>query len=113
MYIFPTYFVKRNFRNYFLRKFLNALGNKICDVMRDEKFQLEERNTVIIFQRKSHHGCNLQCIWLYILLQKYPRIEFFMEYLLQMLKANDFNRTFVVQFPCPKIKTFLFAPIIL
>ena len=36
--------------------------------------------------------------------------------LLQILKANDFNRdgciTFIVQFPCRKMKTFLFARII-
>ena len=25
---------------------------------------------------KSHYGCNLRCIWLYVLLQKYPRVEF-------------------------------------
>ena len=65
---------------------------------------------------KSHYGCNLRCIWLYVLLQKYPRVEFFKGPLLQMLKANDFNRdgcrTFIVQLPCWKMKTSLFAWII-
>ena len=51
MYIFPTYFAKRNFQSHFLRKFLKALTNKICDIMWDEKFQLKERSTVITFQR--------------------------------------------------------------
>ena len=65
---------------------------------------------------KSHHGCNLRCIWLYVLLQKYPRVEFFIGSLLQMLKANDFDRdgcrTFIVQFPCRKMKTSMFSQII-
>ena len=33
-----------------------------------------------------------------------------------MFKANDFDRdggrTFIVQFPCPKMKSFLFAQIV-
>ena len=44
-------------------------------------------------------------------------VEFFLGFLLQILKANDFDRdgcrTFIVQFPCQKIKTLLFARIIL
>ena len=115
MYIFPTYFAKRNFRSHFLRKFLKPLANKICDVMwgwEISTWRTEHSN----YLPKSHHGCNLRCIWLYVLLQKYPRIEFFIGYLLQMLKANDFDRdgcrTFIVQFPCRKMKTFLFARII-
>ena len=43
-------------------------------------------------------------------------VEFFIEPLLQMLKANDFDRdgwrTFTVQFPCQKMKSFLFSRII-
>ena len=115
MYIFPTYFAKRNFSSHFLCKFLKALANKICDVMwgwEVSTWRTGHSNCL----PKSHHGCNLQCILLYILLQKYPRIEFFIGYLLQMLKANDFDRdgcrTFIVQFPCRKMKTFLFARII-
>ena len=67
-----------------------------------------KNGTLVIFQRV---GCNLRCIWLYLLLQKYPRVEFFIGFLLQMLKANDFNRDgcriFIVQFPYRKMKTFL------
>ena len=109
IYIFLTYFAKRNFASHFLRKFLNALANKICDVMcgwEISTWRMEQNN----YLPKSHRGCNLRCIWLYPLLQKYPRIEFFIGYLLQMLKANDFNRdgcrTFIVQFPCRKITLF-------
>ena len=115
MYVFPAYFAKRNFWSHFLCKFLKALANKMCDVMRVleiSTWRTEHSNHL----PKSHHGCNLWCIWLYVLLQKYPRIEFFIGYLLQMLKANDFNRdgcrTFIVQFTCRKMKTFLFARII-
>ena len=64
---------------------------------------------------KSHHGCKLQCIWLYVILQKYSRVEFFIGSLLQMLKANDFDwdgwRTFIVQFFWRKMKIFLLAQI--
>ena len=116
MYIFPTYFTRRSFQSHFLHKFLKALANKICDVMwgwEISTWRTEHSN----YLPKSHPGCNLRCIWLYvILLQKYPRIEFFIGYLLQMLWANDFDRdgcrTFIVQFPCQKMKTFLFARII-
>ena len=110
MYIFPTYFAKRNFRSHFLRKFLKPLANKICDVMwgwEISTWRTEHSN----YLPKSHHGCNLRCIWLYVLLQKYPRVEFFIGSLLYMFQANDFNRdgcrTFIAQFPCRKIKTFL------
>ena len=74
----------------------------------------EQHNSVIIFQRAIMVGCNLRCIWLHIFQQKYPKIEFFIGYLLQMLKANDFDgcRTLIVQFPCQKMRIFLFASII-
>ena len=77
----------------------------------DEKFQLKERNAVIIFQTAiiaetcETYGCTYSC-----------RINFFIESLLEMLKANDFNRngcrSFIVQFPCQKMKTLLFALVI-
>ena len=115
MYIFPTYFAKRNFRSHFFCKFLKALANKICDAMWEweiSSWRMENSN----YLPKRHNGCNLRCIWRYALLHKYPMIEFFIGYLLQMLKANDFHRdgcrTFIVQFPCRKMKTFLFARII-
>ena len=41
---------------------------------------------------RSNHRCNLLSILLYVLLQKYPRAEFFIVSLLQVIKANDFNR---------------------
>ena len=48
--------------------------------------------------------------------QKYPKVEFFIGSLLQIFKANDFDRdgcrTFIVQFPCRKMKSILFAQII-
>ena len=34
MYIFPTYFAKWEIQSHFLGKYLKALANKICDVMR-------------------------------------------------------------------------------
>ena len=112
MYIFPTYFTKWNFQSHFLCKFLKALAIKVCDVMwvwEISTWRTEHSS----YLPKSRHSCNLRCIWLYILLLKCPRIEFFIGYLLQMLKANDFNRdgcrTFIVQFPCWKMKTFLFT----
>ena len=115
MYIFPTYFTKRNFQIHFLRTFLKPLANKICDVVQRweiSTWRTEHSNNL----PKSHHGCNLWCIWLYVLFQKYPMVEFFTGSLLQMLKANDFNRDrcriFIMQFPCRKLKTFLFARII-
>ena len=53
-------------------------------------------------------GCTYSC--------KYPRVEFFIGSLLQIPKANDFDRdgcrTFILQFHCRKMKTFLFARII-
>ena len=59
---------------------------------------------------------NSNPVWLYVLLQKYPRVAFLIGSLLQMLKANDFDRdgcsTFIVQFPYQKMKAFLFARII-
>ena len=59
---------------------------------------------------KRQHGWNLQCIWLQIILQKYPKVDFFMGSLLQMFKSNEFNRdrcrTFIVQFPCLKDEIF-------
>ena len=115
MFIFLICFEKRNFRIHFHRKFLKPLANKICDVMwgwEISTWRTEHSN----YLPKSHQCCNLRCIWLYVHLQKYPRIEFFIGSLLQMLKANDFNRdgcrTFFVQFPCRKMKTFLFGQII-
>ena len=115
MYIFPTYYAKRNLRSHFLRKFLKALTNKICDVMwglEISTWRTEHSN----YLPKSHHGWNLRCMWLYVLLQKYARVAIFIGCVLQMLKANDFNRdgcrTFIVQFPCRKMKTFLSARII-
>ena len=99
IYTSPTYFAKRNFRIHFLRKFLKPLANKICDVMwgwEISTWRTEHSN----YLPKSHHRCNLRCIWLYVLLQKYPRVEFFIGSLLQMLKPNGFNRdgcrTFIV-----------------
>ena len=60
---------------------------------------------------------NSNPVWLYVLLQKYPRVAFLIGSLLQMLKANDFDRdgcsTFIVQFPCSEMKVFLSARIIL
>ena len=76
MYIFPTYLAKRNFRSHFLCKFLRALANKICDVMWGWEISTW-RTEHINYLPKSHHVCNLRCIWLYVLFQKYPRIEFF------------------------------------
>ena len=109
MYIFLTYFAKRNFRSHFLREFLIAFGNKICYVCRDEKFQLEEWNTVIIFQRVimvatcDVFGCTYSCK--NILDWVFHRIP------AAMLKENDFDRdgcgTFIVQFLCRKMKTFV------
>ena len=110
MYIFSTYFTQRNFRSHFLRKFLTALANKMCDVSEDEKFQLEERNTVVIFERAFVVATYdaFSCM--------YPRVEFLIGSLLPILKANDFNRdgcrTLIIQFPCRKMKSFLFAQII-
>ena len=114
-YIFPTYFAKRNLRSHSLCKFLKALANKIYDVKWGWKISTW-RTQHSNYLPKSHHGCNLRCIWLYEPLQKYPRVEFFIGSLLQMPKANDFERdecrTFIVQFPCRKMKTFLFARVI-
>ena len=70
MYIFPTYFTKRNRRSHFLRKYLKALVNKICDVMWEweiSTWRTEHSNHL----PKSYHGRNLRCIWVYVLLQKY------------------------------------------
>ena len=108
--------ISRNGTFHFLRKFLKPFVKKICGIMWG--WQISTWRTKLTnYLPKSHHGCNLQCIWLYILLQKYPRVEIFIGSLLQMLKANDFDRdgcrTFVVQFPCQKMKTFWFARIIL
>ena len=65
-----------------------------------------EHSTVIIFKPS----------WSQILLQKCSMVDFFIESLLQMLKANDFSRdgcrTFILQFPCQKMKPFLFAIIL-
>ena len=115
MFIVLICFEKRNFRIHFHRKFLKPLANKICDVMwgwEISTWRTEHSN----YLPKSHHGWNLRCIWLYALLQKYPRVEFFIWSLLQMLKANDFDRdgcrTFIVQFPCQKMKTFLFSRVL-
>ena len=112
MYIFPTYFAKRNFRSHFLRKFLKPLAKKICDVMWGWEI-LTWRTEHSNYLPKSHHGCNLRYIWLCVLLQKYPTLKFFIGSPLQMLKANVFDRdgcrTFIVQFPCRKMKIFLFA----
>ena len=51
-----------------------------------------------------------------MLLQKYLRVEFFIESMLQIVKANDFDRdgcrSFLVPVPCWKMNAFLFAPII-
>ena len=107
MHIFQTYFRKRNFRSLWQTKYVKLCG--------DEKFQLEERNTIIIFQRTimvatcDAFGCTYFC-------KKYPRVEFFTGFLPQMLKSSDFDRdrcrTFIVQLPWQKMKTFLFARII-
>ena len=112
MYIFPTYFAKRILRSHFLHNCLKALANKIYDVMwrwKVSTWRTEHNN----YLPNSNHGCNLRCIWLYVPLKKYSRVEFFIGSLLQMVKANDFDRdecrTFIVQFPCRKTKTFLFA----
>ena len=51
MYIFSTYFVKQNLQSPFVHKYLKPLANKTCHVCEGEKFQIKERNTVIIFQR--------------------------------------------------------------
>ena len=114
-YLFPTYFAKWNFRSHFLCKFLKPLANKICDIMWGWEISTW-RTEYSKYLPKSHHGWNLQCTLLYVPLQKYPRVEFFTGPLLQMLKAKDFERdgcwTFIVQLPCPKMKTFLFAWVI-
>ena len=111
MYILPNYFAKRNFRSYFLRNIFKLLPSKIYDVMWGWEISTW-RTEHSKYLPKSHLGCNFWCIWLYVLLQKYPRVEFFLEPLLQMLKANDFNRngsrTFIVQFLCQKMKTISF-----
>ena len=43
-------------------------------------------------------------------MQKYLKVEFFIGSLLKMFKANNFDRdrcrTFIVQFPCRKVKSF-------
>ena len=115
MYIFLTYFAKLNLRSHFLRKYLKTMANKTCYVMwgwEISTWRTEHSNHL----PKNHYGCNFRCIWLQVLLQKYPRIEFFTGSLLQMLKVNDFNRdgcrTLILQFPCRKLKAFLFARII-
>ena len=112
MYIFLTYFAKPTFQSHFLHNFLKPLSNKIYDVMfgwEISTWRTEHSN----YLPKSHHGCNLQCIWRYIRLQKYPQVEFFIGSMLQMLQANDYYRDgcrmFIVQLPCRKMKTFLFA----
>ena len=96
-------------------KYLKASANRKCDVMWGWEISTWKKECSNHLP-KSHHGCNLPCIWLYVLLQKYPRFEFFIGSLLQMLKANDFDRdgcsTFIVQFPYRKMKAFLFARII-
>ena len=113
MYIFPTYFAKRNFRSHFLRKFLKPLANKICDVMwgwEISTWRTEHSN----YLPKSHHGCNLRCIWLYVLLQKYPRVKG------RIPAANAKSKWFWQRWmqnicravPLPKDENFFFARII-
>ena len=112
MYILPNYFAIRNFRSYFLRNIFKPLPSKIYDVMWGWEISTW-RTEHSKYLPKSHLGCNFWCIWLYVLLQKYPRVEFFLETLLQMLKANDFDRngsrTFIVHFLCQKMKTIFFS----
>ena len=91
MYIFPTCFAKRNFRGHFLRKFLKTLPNKICEVMWGWEISTWRMKPINHLSR-SNHRCNLLSILLYVLLQKYPRADFFIVSLLQVIKANDFNR---------------------
>ena len=38
---------------------------------------------------KSHHGCNLRCIWLYELSQKQPRVEFSQDSLILFLLQHS------------------------
>ena len=99
----------------FLHKFLKVLAKKICDVMWGWKVSTW-RTECSNYLPKSHHDCNLRWIQLYVLLQKCPRVEFFIGYLLQMLRANDFDRDgcskFIGQFHCRKMKAFLFAGVI-
>ena len=57
-------------------KNLKALANKTCDVMQGREIstsRAEHSNHL----PKNHHGCNLRCICLCVLLQKHPRVEFF------------------------------------
>ena len=105
MYIFRTYSPKRNLRSHFLRKYLKALANKICDAMWEWEIstgRTEHRNHF----PKGRHGCNLQRIWLYVLYLKIFQGCAFIESLLLMLKTNDFDRagprTFIMLVPLPK-----------
>ena len=106
MYIFPTYFVKRNLQNHFLRKFLKALTNNMWCNVEIKNFNKKNRTQQLSSKEPS---------WLQ-LFQKYSRVEFFIGSQLQMLKVNDFDRegcrTFIVQFPCRKMNSFLFAQVI-
>ena len=63
---------------------------------------------------KSYHGCKLRCVWLYVLLQKKFRVEFFIGSLLQMLKANNFDgdgcrKNIHCIGPSPKDENFIFC----
>ena len=116
MHIFPPYSAKRNLRSPFFRKYLKALANKVCDVM-----WVWEIST---FKNRTLWSSFKETSWLQIAMHlavgnlgKYPRDQFFIGSLLQMLKANYFDRdgcrTLIVQLPCQKMKSFLFAQIIL
>ena len=113
-------FTREKLNVFFGRNCLNILlpleikVNKISDLMWRWKVSLwrtEDSN----YLPKSHHGCKLQCIWLYLILQKYSKVEVFIGSLLQMLKTNDFDwdgwRTFIVQIFWRKMKFFLLAQI--
>ena len=109
MYIFPTYSPKRNLRSHFLRKYLKALANKICDAMWEWEISTWRTEHSNHFP-KGHHGCNLQCIWSYVLYLKISEGCVFIESLLLMLKTNDFDRagsrTFIMLVPSPKEENF-------
>ena len=112
MYIFSIYFAKWNLWSHFLHPFSINFWRLWMWGWKVSIWRTECSN----YLPKSHHDCNLPWIWLYVLLQKCPRVEFFIGYLLQMLRANDFDRDgcrkFIGQFHCRKMKTFSFAGVI-
>ena len=106
---------KQKFQTHFLHKFFNPLVNKVsaivwgCEI---STWRTEHSN----YLQKRYHGCNLQCnLAVYTLAKISQGWNFY-----RIPAANVQNklfqqrcRTFIVQFPCKKRKTFLFAQIIL